>query len=265
MSYLFEKQPKLFRGNVILGLTKSPHFHPHLEMVYLRKGSSTASLDGKSFLIDTGDIFLSFPNQIHHYFVRSAIQGDIVIFAPEMIPDLQMLFENKLPVEPVIKKEFLPKDIGMRISRIMENLQSQEPFAQISAKGELMLIMAEIIPHLRYMDTPVHYDSVKDVLLYCTEHFTEPLTLDMIAEGLHLNKYYISHIFSSRLQISFSDFLNGLRVDYVCKLLTGDCSVTEAAFASGFSSIRTFNRAFARQMGKSPTQYLKDAHAFEQL
>lgn len=263
MSYLFEKQPKLFRGNPLRGLTKSPHFHPHLEMVYLREGSSLASLDGKSFLIDAGDIFLSFPNQIHHYFVQSPIKGDIVIFAPEMVPDLQSFFEKKLPVDPVVKKEFLPTDIGVRIGRILENLQSQEPFAQISARGELMMIMAEIVPQMQYQDTPVRYDSVKDVLLYCTEHFTEPLTLDTIAEGLHLSKYYISHIFSSRLQISFSDFLNGLRVDHACKLLNGDCSVTEAAFASGFSSIRTFNRAFSQQMGKSPTQYLKDSRAFE--
>lgn len=127
----------------------------------------------------------------------------------------------------------------------------------LSAKGELLMILAEVLPHMRFVDTPIHRDSIKDVLLYCMQNYTEPLTLDMLAKDLHLNKYYISHIFKERLKISFPDFVNGLRVEHACELLSKECSITEVAFASGFSSIRTFNRAFVQRMGKNPTEYIR--------
>lgn len=257
MPYFFEEQKKLFRGNAIDHLTLSPHFHPHLEMIHLQEGSSVASVDGRTSTIEAGDLFLSFPNQIHYYYDRSKLQGNLVIFAPEIVPDLQVLFEKQFPVDPVIPKVHLPADIGTRLARIVEKIQIQEPLQMLSAKGELLMILAEVLPHMRFVDTPIHRDSIKDVLLYCMQNYTEPLTLDMLAKDLHLNKYYISHIFKERLKISFPDFVNGLRVEHACELLSKECSITEVAFASGFSSIRTFNRAFVQRMGKNPTEYIR--------
>ena len=258
MPYFFEEQKKLFRGNPIDHLTLCPHFHPHLEMIHLLEGSSAASVDGRTSVIEAGDLFLSFPNQIHCYYDRSKLKGNLVIFAPELVPDLQMLFEKKILVDPVIKKEQLPADIGTRVERIVEKIQSQELLPLLSAKGELLMLLAEIVPEMQCVDTPIRHDSVKDVLLYCVENYTEPLTLDVIAQNLHLNKFYISHIFKERLKISFPDFINGLRVERACTLLSDGCSITEVAFAAGFSSIRTFNRAFVQRMGRSPTAFIRE-------
>ena len=59
------------------------------------------------------------------------------------------------------------------------------------------------------------------------------------------------------MNISFTDFVNGLRIEHACSLLENDTNITETAFSSGFSSIRTFNRAFAKSMGMSPREYIK--------
>jgi YesN/AraC family two-component response regulator len=104
---------------------------------------------------------------------------------------------------------------------------------------------------------PSSQDSIKEVLHYCLEHYTEPLTLDSISEALHLNKYYISHMFKERMHLSFSNFLNGMRTEHACTLLEKGESITEAAFSSGFSSIRNFNRIFAQNMGLTPSEYSK--------
>ena len=57
--------------------------------------------------------------------------------------------------------------------------------------------------------------------------------------------------------ISYKDFINSLRVEHACKLLTKDISVTEVAYASGFTTIRTFNRAFLKHVGMTPRDYAK--------
>ena len=258
MPYFFEEQKKLFRGNAIDHLTLCPHFHPHLEMIYLQEGSSAASVDGRTSIIEAGDLFIAFPNQIHCYYDRSKLNGNLVIFAPELIPDLQAIFEKRIPVDPVIKKECLPSDIGARMTRIVEKIQSQEPLPMLSARGELLMLMAEVVPNLHCVQTPVRHDSVKDVLLYCVENYTEPLTLDEVSKALHLSKYHISHIFKERMGIGFTEFLNELRTEHACSLLEKGTSITDVAFSSGFSSIRTFNRVFVQNMGLTPREYIRN-------
>ena len=57
--------------------------------------------------------------------------------------------------------------------------------------------------------------------------------------------------------IGFSDFINTLRVEHACELLEKGRSITDVAFASGFSSIRSFNRLFSRNMGMTPTEFIR--------
>ena len=59
------------------------------------------------------------------------------------------------------------------------------------------------------------------------------------------------------MKISFTDFINGMRVEHACSLLEQDSDITEAAFSSGFSSLRTFNRAFLKAMNMTPREYIR--------
>ena len=54
----------------------------------------------------------------------------------------------------------------------------------------------------------------------------------------------------------FNDYINSLRVSKACLLLAdNDKSITTISDSVGFSTIRTFNRAFLRQTGRSPSEY----------
>ena len=258
MRYKFEKRKEPFVVNpIVTGLSPQPHIHPHLEMIYLTEGSSLMSLDGREYLVEAGDLFLAFPNQIHFYHDRTRTDGYVLIFAGEIFPDFVELFKSKVAVDPVIRRDRLPEDLGERIGQVSAGLCSQDSFCRVAAKGYMLTILAQILPLMRLTDTPVSQDSIKSVLMYCMENYTEPLTLDTLARDLHLNKYYISHIFQKRMETGFSEFLNNLRVEHACELLSKERSITEVAYASGFSSIRSFNRIFADRMGMTPSQYVK--------
>lgn len=64
-------------------------------------------------------------------------------------------------------------------------------------------------------------------------------------------------MFRQRLNTSFKDFVNQLRLEAACELLKKGTSMTESAYASGFSSVRTFNRVFSNYMNMSPREYAK--------
>ncbi len=260
MRYKFEKRNEPFVANPIIdGLSPQPHIHPHLELIYLSGGTSVASLDGKEYLLEGGDLFVAFPNQIHFYHDRdrTGIGGYVLIFAGELFPDFMELFKNKVAVDPVIKRDRLPEDLPQRFAQVFRKINSVNSYERIGAKGHMLAILADVMPLMRLTDTPVSQDSIKSVLMYCMENYTEPLTLDTLARDLHLNKYYISHIFQKRMEIGFTEFVNSLRVEHACGLLSRERSVTEVAYASGFSSIRSFNRIFAEKTGMTPTEYIR--------
>ena len=54
-----------------------------------------------------------------------------------------------------------------------------------------------------------------------------------------------------------ADFINNLRIEHARGLLSRGGRITDVAYASGFSSIRTFNRVFSEEYGCSPSEYRK--------
>ena len=101
-------------------------------------------------------------------------------------------------------------------------------------------------------------DTVLEILQYCARHYKEEISVASIAEELKLSRSSVSHIFSLRIGMNFCDYLNGLRLsDAISLLKNKSYSITEVAERSGFSTIRTFNRAFLKQYGVSPSSYRK--------
>jgi AraC-like DNA-binding protein len=106
---------------------------------------------------------------------------------------------------------------------------------------------------------PDENQAMKAVVQFCSANFTKELSLSILEDELHLSKYYISHLFGDKLGIRFNDYINSLRISEACRLLrTTSLSITEISEVSGFGTLRTFNRAFIKQLGTSPSEYRKN-------
>ena len=63
---------------------------------------------------------------------------------------------------------------------------------------------------------------------------------------------------SNKLKMGFNDYVNSLRISNACKqLIKSDASITEISENVGFNTLRTFNRAFMKQTGMTPSEYRK--------
>lgn len=257
MRYKIESRHPDLTCNTVKNLSPLPHIHSHLELIYMIDGQVIANVDNKDFLIEAGDLFLSFPNQIHYYHDYASLDGIILIFSPELFKDLREIFQNKVPDSPIIKSSLISFDVHKHLMQILEKNHSDAPFGPIAAKGYLLAFLGEILPLMKMTPARSDQDNIKRLLQYCADNYTEPLTLDGISRQLHLNKYYISHVFKERMNIGFTDFVNNLRTEHACNLLEEGVNITEVAFASGFSSIRTFNRCFSQNIGMTPREYIK--------
>lgn len=257
MIYQIEQRPSAFTASTISSLMPLPHIHTHLELIYIVDGCSAANADNKTFLLENGDLFLAFPNQIHFYHDRTKLSGYLLIFSPDMFTELKDLFHNKIPSSSVIKRDALSIDVKKRLQKITQKVNTDSAFDKIAAKGYLLSLLGEILPLMDFISSTSDQDSVKRLLQYCSENYMNPITLDSISKDLHLNKYYISHVFKERMNIGFADFLNNMRTEHACSLLKKGVNITEVAYSSGFNSIRTFNRVFIQNMGMTPREYIR--------
>lgn len=83
------------------------------------------------------------------------------------------------------------------------------------------------------------------------------LSLPGLARRLGTNAVYVSRAFNDGLGVTFSDFVNGERSARVAALIdegrTDD--LLDLALEAGFASKATFNRAFRKRFGVSPSSY----------
>lgn len=243
-----------------LKLSDEPHLHNHLEVVYLLEGASGTVCDDREDSIAPGDIFISFPNQVHCYpkIGDGHAKHLIFIFSPIVCSEFKDLFHRMTPTSAVVRKEDLDPEIPLLAQKICDENRKDTPYREVITRGYLIAFLGKLFRSMEFREEKQSDGTLlKNILNYCNKHYTEPLSLDRLATELNVGKYHISHIFGKKLKISFPDYVNGLRINDAIRKLTADtgCSITDIAYDCGFSSTRTFNRAFVKYTGISPREY----------
>lgn len=86
------------------------------------------------------------------------------------------------------------------------------------------------------------------------------LSLQQVAEHVHISPSYLSALFRKIAKVSFSDYLADQRIQKARALLRGSpLKVYEVAELVGYSNPQYFNQAFKKRTGQSPHQYRKTA------
>ena len=235
-----------------------PHFHDTIEICAVINGSCSAYVDFNEYKLRAGDIFIAFGSQIHSYSDESGILCYTFLFPSDVCPPLHHELSSKLPICPVIKKCERSAEYFSLLEKIMHYNGRDDTYSKHIVRGYFTVLLCELLSALTLIDAQAKNPSTeRRIINYCTENFRSPLTLEILSEKLYISRHHISHLFSSRLKVGFNEFINQLRIRDACQRLEAGESVTEAALSSGFSSIRTFNRAFLKDMKMSPSEYVK--------
>jgi AraC-like DNA-binding protein len=89
--------------------------------------------------------------------------------------------------------------------------------------------------------------------------FLDPdLTLARLAKRLNVPAKQLSSAINRGKRENVSRFINRLRIEEACQLLTGGKSVTTAMFDAGFNTKSNVNREFLRVKGKTPSLWLSE-------
>ncbi len=101
-------------------------------------------------------------------------------------------------------------------------------------------------------------DYVERAKTFIESDFNTGITVADIAKQLNLDRSYFSTMFKKNVGISPQEYLNEYRLSMAAKLLiSGQKSVSETAYATGYTDIVNFSRMFKKHFGISPSEYKK--------
>lgn len=255
MNPFYEQQQGKLRITILDTLSFPEHLHTHTEFLYVLEGETQLFVGKEVYDMGQGDCAIIFPGQIHSYHAPVGCRIWLLIFDPAIVPPFQYPLQKFRPVCPYIAAGSVQPDVLLAIDRL-DHLDTDQEAALGSAWVQIILGLT--LPRLTLAEQkqPESEDLTFQLVRYIAEHFQEPLTLEYLAKTLHINKYYLSHIFSEKLHISFPHYLGHLRVDYACNAMQfSDKSLTAIWSEAGFTSQRSFNRIFKDIKGISPLAY----------
>ncbi len=107
-----------------------------------------------------------------------------------------------------------------------------------------------------YLPTQKNNDTIKTAIQYISHNYASGLTLESVAEQVHLNPAYFSSIFKQSSGSSFKEYLNMVRIEESKRLLSNtDYPILDIAIAVGFEDQSYFSKVFKKYTGLSPRQF----------
>ena len=112
-----------------------------------------------------------------------------------------------------------------------------------------------------FLDLPVHMKALTQLLDQQKPYLISELTLSQLAAMMTLNSGLLSKVINMGYNLNFNDFINGYRIKEVLSRINNQqhkkVTLLGIALDSGFNSKATFNRAFKKQTGKTPVEYIR--------
>lgn len=246
------------------------HWHYDVEFVYCAEGSLKYIIEGESIVLHEGEgVFIN----SHTLHVGQADGSNhcvyyVVILHPVLLCASKYIARSF--VDPIVKNKNLKylrlsnqDSIGNEalhiISDIYENYQQSNGHLIVQA---LFMNLWNIIYMMCIEETdeepkPKHHlTTLKDMISYIQQNYTEKISLDEISASGCVGKTLCTSIFSTYVNKTPMEFLRDYRLQQSIELLKNtDYSIAKICYDVGFSSASYYGNCFKKFTGLSPLEY----------
>ena len=254
------------------------HIHKAVELLYIKEGSYTVSLDNTCYEIGEGDLILFCSGAIHHVVTGESVQNSyyVIKIPPTFFLDFAqrdagaeyaMRFAlNRRENKCFWHKEELKKS---EIKRVLDTLVSEFTQEKYASEVAIKLKVMELLLTILRQDTqsePLVNDQtsylIYSVMNYVQEKFAEDINEKELAKSYGMSYSHFSRSFKKVTGMTFKNYLNRTRISKAEQLLfLKGCSVSEAAIACGYNSISYFIKVYRLFTGTTPYKAMRSETA----
>jgi AraC family transcriptional regulator of arabinose operon len=233
---------------------------PWYVMSYHKEGKANLRVGGKKYEISPGTVILIPPHAVHDHFKDS--EGDTVFlwwhFTYEIAGVFDVLKMFDIPITFTLKNS---EEFERVFQQFMNSMTSTGhlPAAilqEAKALELLYILLDSAMTSQNSIEMLSQSKAFIGVLAHIIQHPEKEISLQGLADQLHLHPTYISNRFKELFGRAPIQFLREMRIHQAKTLLkTSDLSVIEIVNSLGFSGHPVFTRLFKSYVGISPSQY----------
>ncbi len=244
------------------------HHHDFFEIYYFISGNVEYRVEGKSYILQAGDLLLISPWVFHQPVVQEHVpyeryvlwieRGYLSQFAAYGT-DISACFG---PAATLIRPtSYQRSTMAVLLEQLLKESGSKKFGSELYGHGLFLQIMTEInrmaerSPQRR--EAAEEPELIGRVLAYISGHFSERLTLQDLADRFYVSKYHLSHEFSARVGTSVYRYIILKRLLAAREQIADGTPPSEVYQNCGFQDYANFYRAFKAEYGISPKEFAR--------
>jgi AraC-like DNA-binding protein len=244
------------------------HFHPEYELTYIVKGNGYRLIGNSHHEFSDDDFVLIGPNLPHTWFGKATENENfeaIVIQLPSDFVQKIIAFKETNHLKTLFEKSncgLLFKEYPADIKKVLFNLINATSIEKmttlIRVLSELSICTTTSISSsiYKYQINEGMENRINKVCVFLQNNFSNHVSLKEVADLIYMTESNFCKFFKKSTSITFSNYLNELRINAVCKLLSySDDNIKNIAYSCGFESLSYFNRVFLKKKHMPPKEF----------
>lgn len=247
------------------------HHHDFFEVFFLISGDVRYTIESRVYHVMPGDLLLISPKELH----QNCIKPEMSAYERYVLwVDMQMLERCSTALTDLTRNLDSQQRQGNLLRlRPEERAQVQKLFEQLWQEADsehygadllreslviqLLVTINRLAGHSSgHLEEVTHSSkAVSQVVDYINLHYSEPLSLDMLAQQVYVSKYHLSHEFNRQVGTSVYRYIQKKRLLIARQLLAQGRKPNEIYAECGFKDYAGFFRAFKNEYGMAPREY----------
>jgi AraC-like DNA-binding protein len=246
------------------------------KIIYVLEGDGWKIINKKRYPLSPGCLFLIHPDDKTSFAINSeSITIYNILFLPELIQFglnelnddfnffsiFQQNFYDNISVDR--RGQLYVLESKPEIEYIIKKMNRVFIAEKVNYQSLIKLQLLELLVLIsqqssRALKKSRKKDIVKYINLFLKQHYTQEISLSLLANEVHLNKTYLSRIFKEETGMRVMELLLQQRIQAASDaLINSKATISEVCYNSGFNDLSYFYRAFKKSQGLNPGDYRK--------
>jgi len=258
--------PVYFRQVQCDALTVPPHWHDHLELVYLISGSMIAVVQSKSYKLTPGSLLVVNSKEIHMTRTYGESYYLLLQIPTDQIKNRFVDFDY-LRFQTLIKEKSMAKsrnEIDIHFRQMLDLFLRKEDGYPLLFTARVYMLLYALYQNYSFRLKPGQNDGQRDfkritkTMNWVNQNFRASLTLDAAAENLGISKEYFCRLFKKCTGLTFLEYLYAVRAtNFYEDLVRTENSITLLLAENGITNYKLFMRTFKKLYGDTPRNIKK--------
>jgi len=245
----------------------APHIHNELEIIYIEKGKTYATVGSKAFNAKKGELIFVNPLEVHSFtpdtkeYCHKCVCFDLSLVADKKVAEA--LKNGDMAILSLIKDDNL-RNLFLKLYDLAE---SDEKTALFDVSATVSMMFSHLVKEnylIREERTEKQSEFCRRVTDYIGENYSSDISSKDIAKALFYTQSYFCRSFKENFGVPFSEYLNMHRILAAKEMLRDkSLKISDISHSCGFASPEYFARVFRKSTGISPNEYRKNQYSTE--